>query len=150
VSVCVCLYEFVVYSCVCMNMHVCICMYICQLWKSQWLQLHAASSRGPVRLEKYSSQAVAQQSIDDVHKPVPLTHLQSVKRLTVDGRKQAIEVSFSAGQEPPFMFCPDTGESQILGHSLSRQYLAWLMQRSRFEQVFFTISIKLMWAENTS
>jgi len=81
----------------------------CQLWKSQWLQLHSASSRGPPRLEKYSSLEAAQQSVDDVNKPIDLTHLHAVKRVTVDGRKQAVEISFSSSQMLPFMFCPESG-----------------------------------------
>ena len=81
----------------------------CQLWKSQWLQLHSASSRGPVRLEKYASEEVAQQALDDVNKPLELKHLNNVRRLAVDGRKQGIEISFGSSQMPPFMFCPDSG-----------------------------------------
>jgi len=88
-----------------------------QIWKSQWLQLHSLSSRGPIRLEKYSSELAAQQTCDDTRKHVPLTHLLSVRRLTLDSRKQAIEISFSGGQMLPFMFCPDNGQSLILNPS---------------------------------
>jgi len=80
------------------------------MWKSQWLKLFNASSRGSVRLEKYSSKEAAEQSVDEVHKPVSLTQLQNLKRFTVDGRRQAIEITFSSSQIPPFMFSPDTGE----------------------------------------
>jgi len=93
------------------RLHMCIflstCICVRQLWKSQWLQLHSASSRGPVRLEKYASQEAAKQSVDDVHKPIPLASLSSLRKLTVDVRRPAIEITFSDPQMSPFMFCPD-------------------------------------------
>jgi len=95
----------------------CIFIYLCgvctcawQIWKTQWLQLHSASSRGPIRLEKYSSQTEAENSVDDMHKPIPLANIQSLKRVAVDGRRQAIEISFSSSEMPPFMFSPESGE----------------------------------------
>jgi len=85
-------------------------MRVLQLLKSQWLQLHCASSRGPVRLERYASQDAAKQSVDEVHKPIQLTNLSTVRRVAIEGRKQAIEISFSSAQMPSFTFCPDNGE----------------------------------------
>jgi len=85
-------------------------LFICQMLKSQWLQLYSASSKGPVRLEKYSSREAAQQSVDDTHKPIYLTKIQSVKHIPADGRKQAIEISFSSSDMQPFIFIPDNGQ----------------------------------------
>jgi len=105
-------------------MPACMCLCVCQLWKSQWLQLHIASSLGPVRLEKYSNEEEARQSCDDVHKPIHLTNLQSLRRVAVDSRKQAIEITFSSAQNPPFVFCPDNGEWQI-----NKDVMAWVVIR---------------------
>lgn len=98
------------------------------LWKSQWLQLHSASSRGPVRLEKYASQEAAKQSVDDVHKPIPLASLSSLRKLTVDVRRPAIEITFSDPQMSPFMFCPDNNVESDSWYSLLEQVRSSLMQ----------------------
>jgi len=47
-----------------------------------------------------------------------------MKRLTVDSRKQAIEISFSGGQLVPFMFCPENGQSLIPNHILAGEHSA--------------------------
>jgi len=84
-----------------------------ELWKSHWLQLHNASSQGPVRLERYSSRDAAQQAVDDVNKPVYLTNISGMRRVTVDARKQAIEIFFGSSDMQSFVFSPDTGQSRV-------------------------------------
>lgn len=104
------------------------------LWKSHWLQLHNASSQGPVRLERYSSREAAHQSVDEVNKPVYLTKIQGMRRIATDGRKQAIEIFFSTSDVPSFTFCPDNDAEADSWYKMLEQVRNMLMSEDSSSQ----------------
>jgi hypothetical protein len=78
-----------------------------RMWKTKWLILRCASSRGPLRLEKYSDEKTALASSEDPPNCVALTDVHNIVRLTVDGRL-AIQIFFeSRVAQPTFVFSPE-------------------------------------------
>lgn len=91
------------------------------IWHKRWTVLRRASSKGPIRLEKYFDEKSARSH--SLHKTYLLTNVASISRIPSNCRKYAFAFNFHDGSHK--WFSCDSGEHYSI--ALAIQYILWCL-----------------------